>query len=85
MKIRYKLTVDCDIDDEIIKEWAEDAIKYNYPDCISDNLSQCIGEDYYMSTDRINIINYNSNFNDIVEMVKNRGKILLTNPKTGDE
>jgi len=81
MKIRYKLTVDYDIDDEIIKEWAESAIKYNYPDCISDNLAQSIGEDYFMKTDRINVIDYKSNFNDIVEMVKNRGKILLTNPK----
>jgi len=81
MKIRYKLTVDYDIDDEIIKEWAKSAIEYNYPDCISDNLAQSIGEDYFMKTDRINVIDYKSNFNDIVEMVKNRGKILLTNPK----
>jgi hypothetical protein len=81
MKIRYKLTIDYDIDDEVIKEWAESAIEYNYPNCISDNLEQCVGEDYYMNTDRINVINYESNFNDIVEMVKTRGKILLTNPK----
>lgn len=81
MKIRYKLTVDYDIDDEIIKEWAENAVKYNYPDCIRDNLELSVGEDYYMNTDRINVMDYNSNFNDIVEMVKNRGKILLTNPK----
>lgn len=88
MNVRYTATVDFEIEDKLIEEWAEDSVKFNYPDCIEHNIEECIGYNIYLSDFkdnkcRIHVTNYNDNLNDIVDIAKIRGEDLLTTRKRG--
>jgi len=87
MKVRYTVTADFEIEDKLIKEWAKDGIKYNYPECIEHNIEECFAYHFdvdYIDIDntsktRIHLINCNDNLDEIITMVKIRGEKLLTN------
>ena len=83
MKVRYTITTDFEIEDELIESWEKDSYEYDYPYCIDDNIAECLA--YHLNPDikdkksRIHVINYSDNLDEIITMVKIRGEKLLTN------
>ena len=86
MKVRYIVTTEFEIEDELIKDWAESSIEYDYPDCIEHNIEECLAYHYdsdYVDIDNIgksgiHLIKYSDNIDEIVNMAKVRGEKLLT-------
>ena len=81
MKVRYTITTDFEIEDELIESWEKDSYEYDYPYCIDDNITECLA--YHLDPDikdsksRIHVINYSDNLDEIITMVKIRGEKLL--------